>query len=117
MAAVANELMDEIGLERQPVDHFRYYCGEGANMLVRRCLKDAGDPQLMHYEEVCRKYRERFNADPLYKVRIYQGIPELLDRLKKQGTALAVCSNKPHDAAVKVVGSCLAVPLICDRAE
>ena len=28
MAAVANELMDEIGLERQPVDHFRYYCGE-----------------------------------------------------------------------------------------
>ena len=25
MAAVANELMDEIGLERQPVDHFRYY--------------------------------------------------------------------------------------------
>ena len=54
MAAVANELMDEIGLERQPVDHFRYYCGEGANMLVRRCLKDAGDPQLMHYEEVCR---------------------------------------------------------------
>lgn len=104
MAAVANELMDEIGLERQPVDHFRYYCGEGANMLVRRCLKDAGDPQLMYYEEVCRKYRERFNADPLYKVRIYQGIPELLDRLKKQGTALAVCSNKPHDAAVKVVG-------------
>ena len=53
-------------------------------MLVRRCLKDAGDPQLMYYEEVCRKYRERFNADPLYKVRIYQGIPELLDRLKNR---------------------------------
>ena len=43
MATVANELMDEMGLKRQPVDHFRYYCGEGADMLVRRCLKDAGD--------------------------------------------------------------------------
>ena len=51
MAAVANELMDEIGLERQPVDHFRYYCGEGANMLVRRCLKDADDPQLETWQE------------------------------------------------------------------
>ena len=103
MASVANELMKELGLKEMPVDNFKYYCGEGADMLVRRCLKDAGDPELAYYEKARQIYRERFDADPLYKVKIYQGIPELLKRLKKQGTALAVCSNKPHDAAVKVV--------------
>lgn len=103
MASVANELMKELGLKEMPVDNFRYYCGEGANMLIRRCLKDAGDPQLVHYETACRIYRERFDADPLYKVRIYEGIPELLRKLKERGVLLAVCSNKPHDAAVKVV--------------
>lgn len=103
MASVANELMTELGLKEMPVDNFRYYCGEGADMLVSRCLKDAGDPNLVHYEEARRIYRERFDADPLYKVRIYQGIPELLQKLKEINIKLAVCSNKPHNAAVKVV--------------
>ena len=44
MAYVANEILDKFGLERQPVENFKYYSGEGADMLVRRCLKDAGDP-------------------------------------------------------------------------
>lgn len=103
MASVANELMKELGLKEMPVDNFKYYCGEGADMLVRRCLKDAGDPELAYYEKARQIYRERFDADPLYKVRVYQGIPELLAELRKKGVLLAVCSNKPHDAAVKVV--------------
>ena len=43
MAYVTNEIMDQFGLRRLKVDDFRYYSGEGANMLMRRCLKDAGD--------------------------------------------------------------------------
>ena len=30
-------------------------------MLVRRALKDAGDPELVHYEEARKMYRERFD--------------------------------------------------------
>lgn len=105
MAAVANELMEELGLHPMPVDNFRYYCGEGADLLVQRCLKDAGDPELTHYEEARRTYRARFDADPLYKVTIYDGIPQLLHNLKERGVRLAVCSNKPHEAAVKVVSA------------
>lgn len=103
MASVANELMTELGLREMPTDNFRYYCGEGADMLIRRCLTDAGDPKLAHYEKARRIYRERFDADPLYKVRIYQDVPELLQKLKEKNVKLAVCSNKPHEAAVKVV--------------
>ena len=72
-------------------------------MLIRRALKDAGDPELTHYEEGQRLYREMFAADPMYKVVPYEGMPETLKELKKHGMKLAVCSNKPHPAAVKVI--------------
>lgn len=72
-------------------------------MLIRRCLTDAGDPELTCYEEAIGLYREQFDINPLYKVTCYEGIPNLLEELKKRGVKLAVCSNKPHVAAQKVV--------------
>ena len=103
MAYVTNVIMEKFGLKTLPVDNFRYYSGEGASMLIRRALKDAGDPELTHYEEGERLYREMFAADPMYKVVPYKGMPETLKELKKHGMKLAVCSNKPHPAAVKVI--------------
>ena len=103
MAYVANEIMQKYGLKTLPTDNFRYYSGEGADMLMQRALKDAGDKELIHYEEGRRLYREMFAADPMYKVVPYEGMPETLKELNKRGIRLAVCSNKPHPAAVKVI--------------
>ena len=103
MAYVANEILKSMNLKPQPVENFKYYSGEGADMLIRRCLKDAGDPELTHYEEVRRIYRKKFDEDPLYKVVPYEGIKELLHALRAAGVKLAVCTNKPHVAAVKVI--------------
>ena len=103
MAYVANEIMQKYGLKTLPTDNFRYYSGEGADVLMQRALKDAGDKELIHYEEGRRLYREMFAADPMYKVVPYEGMPETLKELKKRGIRLAVCSNKPHPAAVKVI--------------
>ena len=90
MAYVANEILKSMNLKPQPVENFKYYSGEGADMLIRRCLKDAGDPELTHYEEVRRIYRKKFDEDPLYKVVPYEGIKEMLKELKKRGMKLAV---------------------------
>ena len=103
MAYVANEIMEKFSLKPQPTDNFRYYSGEGADMLIRRCLIDAGDPELVHYEEVRELYRRKFDEDPLYKVVPYKDMPETLQKLKHAGLKMAVCSNKPHIAAQKVV--------------
>ena len=103
MAYIANEVMKKLGLRPLPLDNFRYYCGEGADMLVRRALKDAGDPELVHYEEARKMYRERFDEDPLYKVTRYDGMQSTVEELRKKGMKLAVCSNKPHPAALKVM--------------
>lgn len=103
MAYVANEILEKFSLKTLPADNFRYYSGEGADMLVRRCLKDAGDERLEHYEEIRELYRRKFDEDPLYKVVPYEKMPETIRELKNRGVKLAVCSNKPHVAAQKVV--------------
>ena len=85
MATVANQVLTELGLRELPTEKFKYYCGDGADMLVRRCLEDAGDPQLDHYEEARKMYRERFDQDPLYKVSVYPHMMEALNALKEAG--------------------------------
>ena len=36
MAYVANEILEKLKLTPQPVENFKYYSGEGADMLIRR---------------------------------------------------------------------------------
>lgn len=105
MAYVANDILKGLGLKTLPVENFKYYCGEGASMLIRRCLKDAGDEELVHFQEADTVYREKFDKNPLYEVKPYEGILETIEALKRAGAKIAVCSNKPHGAAVKVVTS------------
>lgn len=103
LATVANGVLRDFGLRELPRENFKYYAGEGATMLVRRCLKDAGDPELTLLEKMDQVYRERFNANPLYLVRAYEGMPETLRQLKEEGMFLGVCTNKPQVAALKVI--------------
>ncbi len=103
MAYVANEILKSRISNHSRWENFKYYSGKGRIMLIRRCLKDAGDPELTHYEEVRRIYRKNLMKIQLYKVVPYEGIKEMLKELKKRGMKLAVCSNKPHVAAVKVI--------------
>lgn len=103
MAYITNIIMRKFNLKELPVDGFRYYSGEGAHMLIERCLKDAGDEKLEYQEQAEKMYREMFAADPMYKVVHYEGMPETIKELKRRGAKLAVCSNKPHPAALKVI--------------
>ncbi len=103
MAYVTNEIIDQFGLRRLKVEDFLYYSGDGANMLMRRCLKDAGEKEIVHYEEGQKLYRKMFSENPMYKVTHYPGRPETIKALKEAGAKLEVCSNKPHPAAVKVI--------------
>lgn len=102
IAAVANRVLAHAGLPGQPVDAFRYFAGDGGRKLMERCLLASGGG-LDGLDEAERLYRELFAADPLYRVEPYPGIPETLRAMKDRGLRMAVCSNKPHAAAVRVV--------------
>ena len=103
MAISANQCIEPLGYKPLPAENFRYYAGDGARTLVERVLRDSGDTDLVHVEEVFKAYSDIFNKDCTYKVTVYEGIKECLMTLKSMGLKLAVLSNKPHAQTVKVI--------------
>ena len=103
IAKAGNAVLEMFGHPAQPVADYAYYCGDGSSALVRRIFDKVGDGDEEHYRIGCKKNREALQADPNYGVRSYEGIPEAVRELKKRGIRLAVCSNKPHPAAVDTI--------------
>ena len=84
MAVVGNEVVRKYGLKPMPIENYRYYCGNGADMLVKRLLVDAGDPELLHYEEARALYRKEFDKDPILQNTALSGNAGNLKRVEKK---------------------------------
>jgi len=84
-------------------EQYKYFAGDGAANLIKRCLTAGGDTQLVHFGEAFARYREIFSIHCMYRVKPYDGIPELLVGLKEKGLKITVLSNKPHAQAIDVV--------------
>ena len=117
----SSESLRKEGLRTLPRDSYRYYVGDGARTQVERYLKDTSrdddaDPAALHpgalqhdphdpedFEYYYGSYMRELDQHADYEVRPYDGIPELLRALKERGIRLAVFSNKPDAAAVRVI--------------
>jgi len=80
-----------------------YFVGDGAANLVKRALIAGGDEELVHFEEAFALYKEIFRDNCMYQVKPYDGIRELLAKLKEAGVKIAVLSNKPHLETIRVI--------------
>ena len=103
MAYVGNQVLQEFGLTALPVENYNFYAGDGADELVRRMLAATPGGDKADYEQIRTVYRQRFAENPFYHVKPFDGIIELLEKLKEENIKIAVLSNKPHEAAVEVV--------------
>lgn len=95
--------METFGYGPFSEEQYKYFVGDGAANLVRRALRAGGDTELVHFEEAYALYREVFKENCMYRVRPYEGIPELLATLKAQHVKIATLSNKPHAETVNVI--------------
>jgi len=95
IAAAANAAVQRVapGADPIPLDAILSFVGEGARVLVERCLGHAGSA--LPADEVLPVYLECYAARLLESTRLYPGVPEALDALA--GPALAVLTNKPGD--------------------
>lgn len=96
-----NLLLEHFGYPPVEEDKVKRFVGEGYKLLVERALLDAGDKELVHYEEGLTVYLEEFAKHSMDEVKPYEGIRELLEGLKQRGIRLAVLSNKPHERTVE----------------
>lgn len=103
MAVAGNKTLEYVGLKPHSVEKYKYFVGDGADILVRRFLKAAGDTECVNFNKAYDAYMRQFALDCTYKVKIYDGIEEMLNKLREKGMKLAVLSNKPHLRAVEVI--------------
>ncbi len=102
LAAATNHALSALGYPIHKTEAYNFFVGNGINKLFERAL-----PEESRTEQEIRKVRELFipyynehNADLSEP---YEGIPELLETLQKQGLRLAVASNKYQEATTFLV--------------
>lgn len=103
IAKSGNEMLRHYGFLPAPVARYGIYAGDGADVLVERALREAGDVTLSFYEEARKLYRECFHRFCSYEVKPYEGILPMLSALLEHQIPLAVYTNKPHENAVRLV--------------
>ncbi len=106
LADSTNAALTARRLPVHPVEAFRYFVGDGVEMLIRRALPpDETDEETVAacIAGMRAEYARRW-AD---HTRPYPGVPELLDRLAQLGVPTCVVSNKPDDFTHKNVDTLL----------
>lgn len=94
-----NVALREHGLPELPYPTVRSYVGDGARMLIRRCVGEAHQDR---FEEVYQFYRRYYEAHPVDRARPYPGALETLERLRGLGLRQAILTNKPDEVTRQI---------------
>ncbi len=97
-----NLVLKRAGFPPHPVEAYKYFIGDGIDVLVERTLppKNASPVVVAKCQTAMQKvYSERWAA----KTRPYPGIANLLNRCEAIGLKMGILSNKPDDATQATV--------------
>ncbi|MBP3390839.1 MAG: HAD family hydrolase [Clostridia bacterium] len=102
LANAVNISLSTLGYPTHTVQAYKYMVGSGIPNLIYRALPEdkKSDAEVEKAKAIMLDYYKDHFADKTYA---YSGIPELLQKLKNNGIHIAVCTNKAHDMAVKVI--------------
>ena len=98
-----NKTFEAEGIEPILLEDCKYFAGNGARALIERSLASKGITDEGEIERILKIYKKNYDDDPLYITKPFDGISEMLLKLKSAGYKLAVVSNKPDTAARPIV--------------
>lgn len=91
-----NAALASLGFPTHSADSYRYFIGDGVDLLVRRAL-----PENHRDDETVTKslaaMRDQYSKHWADNTRPYPDIPELLSLLQQRNIPMAVLSNKPDE--------------------
>lgn len=94
-----NKVLENHYLPTYSIEEYNFMVGNGVRKLMERALKQHSDM----LEECLKEFYEIYEENCLENTLPYEGIKELIERLKAKDMKLAVVTNKPHHLAVKIV--------------
>jgi len=95
-----NRMLVHFGYPTHSYEAVKEMVGNGATVLTLRAIP--GGEENPNAEECIAYFRANYNDKSNKKTKPYDGIIELLDRLKEKGIYTAVVTNKPHHAATAI---------------
>ena len=106
LADSMNCVLERNRLPQHELAAYKYFVGDGIDMLVRRALpfEIADDEELNRF---IREMKSEYAGRWLLKTRPYPGVPEMLAAFAKAGFEMAVLSNKPDEASNEIVRALL----------
>ena len=106
LADSMNCVLERNRLPQHELAAYKYFVGDGIDMLVRRALpfEIADEEELNRF---IREMKSEYAGRWLSKTRPYPGVPEMLAAFVAAGLAIAVLSNKPDEASNEIVKALL----------
>ena len=95
LAGAMNYVLQRCKLPVHPVDAYRYFIGDGVDMLVKRVLPSSAQDDKT-FKRVKDAFIKRYQEYWCVKTTPYDGIEEMFDALHEKNLFLAILSNKPH---------------------
>jgi phosphoglycolate phosphatase len=96
------KMLSDEGISPLPADLVTSFTGNGAPMLVARIAAHEGFSQSDH-PRLTTAFLAHYHAAPAVLTRPYEGVFNLLEKLKADGFRMAICTNKPHDLTRKIL--------------
>ena len=107
IADSVNKALSSLGFPEHEVDAYKYFVGDGEDVLVLRALpEDHRDS--MTSNNVLSLFHKLYGVHWGDNTRPFQGIPDLLDALTKVGIRMAVLSNKGQKSVDQTISAFLA---------
>ena len=103
LADSCNAMLTAFDLPTHDVEAYKYFVGNGIAKLVERALPEELGKDKEYHSKALAKFREIYDGRVLNKTRAYSGIRETLIKLMEKDIPLAVCTNKPMDAAKTII--------------
>lgn len=93
-----NFALDANGFPTRTLDEVRAFVGNGVKNLIHRALPDGADEA--SFEKCLSSFKSHYERNKTNKTAPYDGVLEMMRRLKADGYKTAIVSNK-HDDAVQ----------------
>lgn len=92
-----NFALKQHGMPERSLEEVRSFVGNGVKKLVFRSVPENTSDELR--ESCLKAFKAHYITNSMNKTRPYNGICELIKKLKEKGVKLAVVTNKTQDAA------------------
>lgn len=99
--ASTNYALRQSGMPERSIEEVRQFVGNGVRKLMERAVPEGTDEAL--FEKTFATFKQYYMEHNMDTTRPYEGVQDILKKLKQRGKRLAVVSNKFYSATQELV--------------